>query len=197
MCLLTLHTWKSKMTTKSFESAFRANPDWVGFLIIRDWKIEIIKELDFNKALEIYKWINNFTRLVVHFRLWTSWWKDLDMVHPFHLWDNTYLFHNGVFAIDLIEWKSDTASLREYIKELNLTNEQLLNTKAIDLIFNGIRWYNKFLVINKNQYKIYNKHLWTYNTNNDIWYSNTLSLYGKKDYIDEEFLLHNYTKIWK
>lgn len=178
MCLLVYQMGKEKMKDESFKEAFKTNSDWVGILVRNhNWDIKINKYKSVDLALKEYKEIKDeeYKDIVIHFRMWTSWGKDYDMMHPFSLWAKSWgwLFHNWVISeakVPRLEWMSDTASLAEYIKGMEL-NEKQLYSRWIQLLFRNIMTdYDKFLVISKNNIRIYWEHKWHWNRG--LWYSN-------------------------
>ena len=79
-----------KEQSGSFYEAFKSNPDWV-WILVRNWKeIKTYKFKNATSAWKFYSALEEYTEIVIHFRLWTSWWLDYDMMHPFPLWEKNW-----------------------------------------------------------------------------------------------------------
>lgn len=199
MCLLTLHKGKSKLTKEAFYWAYKTNPDGVWFAFTNfNNEVFMHKILWVDEAYEYYKNLTGYKELVLHFRYWTSWEKNLKLTHPFRLNTNVWtslLFHNWVLSWqEVFEWESDTSSLAITIDNIKLSDEQIGSNGFIRLLYKYVSASNKFVILNKNWYRILWETHWSWNWNKDIWYSNLYWGYSilKKDYIDEEIIINNY-----
>lgn len=198
MCLLALHKWKSKMKKEAFEFAWKRNWDWVGIAFRRDGKIFTYKTKVLENAWKIYNETIWYNELVLHFRMWTSWGNELNMVHPFKMWGNSLLFHNWVLnGMPIIDGGSDTYSMAKQVELMNLSEDEIQNWLVVKrYIESYINWYNKFLVISPKHTRLYWEHLWYWNTKKDIWYSNQYSIPSlySSDTLSDDIKTNNWLK---
>lgn len=177
MCLLLLHKKEEKkktklLTFKEFQSAWLSNPHWFWMAVVNDWQFNIYKSRTLYEAWDLYKRATeNFELIVAHFRMWTSWGYSLDLIHPFNLNKDTYLFHNWVMQIEeLTPFDSDTSSLSKIIFEWKYNNKQIFN--YVPRLLEAIWTWDKFIIINnKWHYKIVNEKGGSWIDNS--WFSNS------------------------
>lgn len=172
MCLLVYEKkWTRRLSKDEFNSAWNINSDWVGILLKRWSNLAVRKVEDREVAWWLYNSVNelDYEELIIHFRMWTSWGKGVDKIHPFTIADNTYLFHNWVIAVWQPANKSDTEHLADIIKSI-APREELLFSRISDDI-KKIGWtYNKFIIASPRGIKIINEDAGHWNEG--TWYSN-------------------------
>ena len=176
MCLLFMQgTNKKKLSREEFNSAWDSNPDWFGLYIAKGDDVRILKSQDKNIAWNMYdnntkkKW--DYDLLIWHFRLGTHWPNSKWLLHPFPLWDWSYLFHNWIINITALPNESDTSTLALFFKSLNINTEQVFSETFFEIL-EAVAWtYNKFIVAHWSDYMIVNEHLGHWEK--DTWFSNS------------------------
>ncbi len=175
MCLLVLEKWDSKrhMSKAEFDTAWRMNSDWFGILVNKSGKNFVNKTKDLATA---WNWYNHivakvkYDYIVYHFRMGTSWWLGENMIHPFSLWKDKWLFHNGVLSFSS-PTQSDTAMLAQTLKVLNEAGVCPLYDDVVTTMIEKVAGtYNKFIIAWPNEYIIFNEQAWHWNEG--TWFSN-------------------------
>lgn len=162
MCLLVL---EDKQTTKhltqdEFNTAWRANSDGFWILINSNWKNYVRKTKNKEQAWNWYKKITetyHYNFIVYHFRLGTSGGLGENMLHPFPLGDDKWLFHNWVLPFYAND-KSDTALLADVLAKLNKQWVCPIKDEVVmEMLDNLSSGYNKLLLVWPNEYIIHNE----------------------------------------
>jgi predicted glutamine amidotransferase len=173
MCILIRNIW-DKITKEEFDNCFKANPDWFWCAVKNKWNLKYFKSLSQIDSWDYYNEIKEYEEIILHFRIGTSWTKDLNNVHPFLMNNYTLFFHNGVISSPKPrDEMSDTHTLCDNIYKLKLNTKDIFEDDwVIDNLLNSkVGNYNKFIVINSvTPTKIYWESLWHYRE--QTWFSN-------------------------
>ena len=185
MCIAVLN--KTGIIQKdTFDIMYENNTDGIGFAFADGTNVQIYKTLkDVDKLYEQYatKRKNNKYPFLIHARIKTHGKTDLQNVHPFLVFKDMALIHNGIVDAPNVEpSKSDTWHLVQWIRCLknpyNIFVDGSMESAWMDVMVGS---YNKVAVLRGNgQYKIFGEKLGHWNKKN--WYSNnTYKQYGVYD----------------
>lgn len=118
MCLATLTTNGATLTDDEIRNAWEANSDGAGIAYFDgDGKVRTFRALTLSEFRDGYASLvrAGFHRspMAIHFRLATHGDRTIANVHPFRMDANTVICHNGMFPIESVGSRSDTAIVVE------------------------------------------------------------------------------------
>lgn len=121
MCLIVQKTAEQRITPEFASNVFHSNSDGWGMFYHEDGVLQTPKGMTLQSCLDNLEIIQD-KEAVIHFRFATHGTRSLAMAHPFHVYKDIYMMHNGV--MNHADWqcpnneKSDTALFAEFIGEL-------------------------------------------------------------------------------
>jgi len=189
VCIIIVKPAGKAVTKKQLHNAWDNNDDGAGFVYARDGKLVIHKELhSFRKFWKAYhqNCLDN-ENVLLHFRIMSSGYHDIQNVHPFLIDENHALVHNGVLSCVKVPLDSDINDTQVFIEEflrcmvdsgtggpVDWVNNEL----AADYAEAVIGKWNKMAVINSNG----DVNIWNESEGHwadGCWFSNYTYSYGK------------------
>lgn len=173
MCLIIFSPKSHQIPVSVIESALRNNEDGVGIMYWSDTEQKPIVWKSPNATLkEIVKLTEDLTDITfaIHFRMRTHGKIDYENTHPYKIVKHRYLMHNGILSNKTAKGDPNHSDTWNYIQ--NRIRPAVFNqTLDWDEIEKDIGRHNKFVVLEKGEFKILNEtHGEWYE---GAWYSNT------------------------
>jgi predicted glutamine amidotransferase len=156
-----------------FEDVWVKNNDGWGVMWRReDGTVKTKKGLDFKDFWSLYRGLEKFNvECMIHFRMRTNGDVNLDMCHPYHVFDDIYMMHNGIvdYPYHVSNDKSDTwAFIDQMIKpmlELSKNPYETIRDPAfMILVEQYIGSTNKLVFVDKYGFNIFNEKAFTKTT---------------------------------
>lgn len=175
MCVIIVQKKENTLTKREFRHAWDVNPDGFGMAYVKNGRIIVRKSIHLKEAYNQYvtaKKERPEAQMVLHFRIGTGSYTNLNNCHPFVINEKCVFFHNGILSnFRSVKEKSDTAQFADILRlmkngfEKTEAGHKLLQMTAGD-------YSNKFVLLdNYENVTIINSQLGTYKANGD-WYSN-------------------------
>lgn len=177
MCIIAVLPKGEKIEKTTFKTMWNNNPDGGGYMFAYKGKIYIKKEMKLKplwKQFEKDRITHPDTNFVLHFRIGTSGFCNLDNTHPFKITDKLYFCHNGILS--KFEKKgSDASDTRhfnaEILQPLLAGQEHLIKNVAVQQMLGSFITGSKFAILNHlGDVVIINEQAGQYD--GKIWYSN-------------------------
>lgn len=170
MCVIMLKPYKQKLPEDVIDRGAYLNNDGTGIYVFRDGEFKIVKNLYYEKVRQfVMKHNREDTFMVIHHRIKTHGALTKSNVHPFHIKDGWFLFHNGILSgFPGTKEESDTMMLASYLADFFKVGTNMEH--LFDLI-ESFDETSKLLVVRKDKYHIANQSggTWRYG----CWFSNT------------------------
>jgi len=184
MCIAILNK-SNQLSRKTLKNCWDSNDDGAGIMYVKDKKLELFRQPnlspdDFNSLYlaycTAYKQRDKDTPVVLHFRIATHGLTP-EFLHPFAVSDTLGFVHNGILSGLGTHEYSDTAELRDLLRELpksmtksvaGLLNPRLMFTMLQQFIGVG----NKLIFLdNIGDFEIVNEKAGSWDGGN--WFSNS------------------------
>lgn len=201
MCLIIQKTANQQLQPEFINDVFQSNSDGWGVFHYEGGTLQIEKGM----TLEDF-YINMRTHwqdkdAVIHFRMATHGEKSLDMAHPFHVFGDIWLMHNGMLRGKDYQCpekkKSDTALFAELCRDILAlsvdANEFVRSEKFAELIAPEI--VGSSIIFADNQGIIPMKGALAYTTTDGLKVSNSYA-YSVNNPDDWRQYSHNYGGAW-
>lgn len=177
MCIIAVLPKGEKIEKTTFKTMWNNNPDGGGYMFAYKGKIYVKKDMKMKplwKQFEKDRITHPDTNFVLHFRIGTSGFCNLDNTHPFKITDKLYFCHNGILS-KFEKKNSDASDTRhfnaEILQPLFAGQEHLIKNVAIQQILGSFITGSKFAILNNlGDVVIINEHAGQYE--GKIWYSN-------------------------
>jgi len=177
MCIIAVLPKGEKIEKNTFKTMWNNNPDGGGYMFAYKGKIYVKKEMKLKplwKQFEKDRTTHPDTNFVLHFRIGTSGFCNLDNTHPFRITDNLYFCHNGILS-NFEKKGSDASDTRhfnaEILQPLLTGQEHLIKNFAIQQMLGSYITGSKFAILNHlGDVVIINEQAGQYD--GKIWYSN-------------------------
>ena len=158
---------QNKFDKDELKRSYETNPDGTGILYYdaSQDKMVVHKWLADTKFEDIYKYLSEVEKnpdaknIAIHFRIGTSGEKGFNQIHPQHIKNDMYLFHNGIMRqFDVSEKESDTQWMAKWLADTNFSFDKLENPEYRK-IYENIFSSNKLLIIEKDKFVFLNEDL--------------------------------------
>lgn len=177
MCIALFVKPGAEISDEVLKTCYINNDDGCGFAYVsRENKVVVNKTMNFDTFLADFREAqaeSTHSPFLVHFRIATHGTVDEFNCHPFFVDEDTAFIHNGVIhGIPTDHLKSDTQMFNELILQ-GLPEGWEFNLSIKPLIEDFIG-YSKLVVLKSDcTWNIFNEKKGEWNTEKDIWYSNT------------------------